>query len=821
MPYQDLYCPSDDPPPYELIASHGMQGGTEVDADGRIEVDLDSKVCKAVAKFIPLPGEEDLRYPPPTYPSFATGEIRLNIVIHVVGSRGDVQPFIALGNELQKHGHRVRLATHNVFGTFVRDSGLEFYPIGGDPAELMAYMVKNPGLIPQMKSLRAGDIQKKRAMVAEMLHGCWKSCIEDDPMSQTPFVADAIIANPPSFAHIHCAQALGVPVHLMFTMPWSSTKAFPHPLANLKHSDTSQPIANYLSYGIVEWMTWQGLGDVINKWRSEIDLEPVPATEGPSLAETLKVPFTYCWSPALMPKPRDWPSHIDVCGFFFRETPSYTPPPELTAFLRDGPRPVYIGFGSIVIDDPEKFTATILEAVRNVGVRAIISRGWSKLGGAPSRNIFYIDDCPHEWLFQHVAAVVHHGGAGTTACGLRNGCPTTIVPFFGDQPFWGNMVAASGAGPKPIPYREINAHNFAQAIGFCLQPSALAAAQDMAMRMRLESGVQAAVASFHRQLPLTRMKCQILPDQPAVWEFRKSFSEPVYMSGIAAQILLESRRIDAKHIHLHNMNPIVIDNRRWDPITGTASATVVTGANMLKHGTDIFYKPIKEIHRGCSPNSSPSASLPELSPARGAGSPGGQSMRDMQPHPGRPRTGAGTTGAAFAASGKSLGKFVGYAYKGAVVDIPLATTEGLRAVPRLYGEDVRDLGPVRDWKSGVAIGGKSFAYGVAGGLTDIFVQPYKGAKDEGAIGAAKGIAKGTIGTMTKVGSGMLGLVAYPGHGICKSIQATGRSGTRKQIVNARGREREFIARRAVNAGLDQKAIVWTFDTVRRGKRNQR
>lgn len=142
----------------------------------------------------------------------ATRTIRLNIVIQVVGSRGDVQPFIAIGNELQKHGHRVRLATHNVFEDFVRQHGLEFYPIGGDPAELMAYMVKNPGLIPSMSSLRAGDIQAKRKMITVMLEGCWKSCIEADLRTNVPFTADAIIANPPSFAHIHCAQALGCPV---------------------------------------------------------------------------------------------------------------------------------------------------------------------------------------------------------------------------------------------------------------------------------------------------------------------------------------------------------------------------------------------------------------------------------------------------------------------------------------------------------------------------------------------------------------------------------------------------------------------------------
>lgn len=179
-------------------------------------------------------------------------------MIQVVGSRGDVQPFIALGNELTQYGHRVRLATHDVFEDFVRDSGLEFYPIGGDPAELMAYMVKSTGLIPSMESLRTGEIRRKRIMIREMLDGCWSSCIEPDMVTNHPFVADAIIANPPSFAHVHCAQALSIPVHLMFTMPWSTTKSFPHPLANMNAEDAQSSLKNQVSYDIVNWLTWQG-----------------------------------------------------------------------------------------------------------------------------------------------------------------------------------------------------------------------------------------------------------------------------------------------------------------------------------------------------------------------------------------------------------------------------------------------------------------------------------------------------------------------------------------------------------------------------------
>lgn len=122
--------------------------------------------------------------------------------------------------------------------------------------------MRNPGLIPSLKSLRAGDVQQKRRMVEKILQGCWKSCVDPGPKTGQPFVANAIIANPPSFGHVHCAEALGVPLHMMFTMPWTSTRMFPHPLANLKGMDSAteaEKLAlNWVSFAIVEWMTWQG-----------------------------------------------------------------------------------------------------------------------------------------------------------------------------------------------------------------------------------------------------------------------------------------------------------------------------------------------------------------------------------------------------------------------------------------------------------------------------------------------------------------------------------------------------------------------------------
>lgn len=189
---------------------------------------------------------------------------KLSIVVMVIGSRGDIQPFLKLGKSLKAYGHRVRIATHPAFKEFVEnDSGLEFFSVGGDPAELMAFMVKNPGMIPTMETLLKGEVGRRRDQMAEMFEGFWRACINatDDEHDtdnlkmmgkRAPFVADAIIANPPCFAHIHCAEALGIPLHLMFTFPYTPTQAFPHPLANIKKSNVDPGYTNFMSYPLVE-----------------------------------------------------------------------------------------------------------------------------------------------------------------------------------------------------------------------------------------------------------------------------------------------------------------------------------------------------------------------------------------------------------------------------------------------------------------------------------------------------------------------------------------------------------------------------------------
>lgn len=183
-------------------------------------------------------------------------------------------------------------------------------------------------------------------------------------------------------------------------------------------------------------MVWQGLGDLVNDFRVKtLCLDPVSTLWAPGATYRLHVPFTYMWSPGLVSKPPDWGPEIDVAGFVFLDlASSFQPSKELEDFLNAGEKPIYIGFGSIVVDDAEAFTQMIFKAVEMAGVRALVSQGWGGLGGenVPD-NVFMLGNVPHDWLFPRVTACVIHGGAGTTAIALKTGKPLQIVPFFGDQ----------------------------------------------------------------------------------------------------------------------------------------------------------------------------------------------------------------------------------------------------------------------------------------------------------------------------------------------------------------------------------------------------
>ncbi|CAO2837577.1 unnamed protein product [Amaranthus hypochondriacus] len=418
----------------------------------------------------------------------------MQIVMLIVGTRGDVQPFVAIGKRLQEYGHRVRLATHANFKEFVLASGLEFFPLGGDPKVLAGYMVKNKGFLPSEPS----EIPIQRNQMRDIIFSLLPACKDPDPDSHVPFTADAIIANPPAYGHVHVAEALQVPIHIFFTMPWTPTSEFPHPLSRVK-----QPVAYRLSYQVVDAMIWLGIRDMINEFRKKkLKLRPVTYLKPYSSAPD--IPYGYIWSPHLVPKPKDWGPKIDVVGFCFLDLASnYKPPEELVEWLEKGKKPIYIGFGSLPVREPEKMTKIIVRALELTDQRGIINKGWGGLGNLeePKDFVYLLDNVPHDWLFLQCSAVVHHGGAGTTAAGLKAACPTTIVPFFGDQPFWGEQVHAKGVGPPPIPIEDFVLEKLISAIRYMQDPKVKQRAVELAKAMENEDGVAGAVNAFHKHFP--------------------------------------------------------------------------------------------------------------------------------------------------------------------------------------------------------------------------------------------------------------------------------------------------------------------------------
>ncbi|KAI5211608.1 UDP-Glycosyltransferase/glycogen phosphorylase [Aureobasidium subglaciale] len=693
------------------------------------------------------------------------GSPRMNIAILIVGSRGDVQPFIALGQVLKAapYNHRVRICTHPVFKTFVESDGLEYYAIGGDPEKLMSYMVRNPGVLPTKASRKAGDVGARRAEIAEMLDGCWRACTEAGngvdsinlPATKTlsldsttslpdPFIADAIISNPPAYANIHIAERLSVPLHMMFTMPWSPTTAFPHPLTNVKSGASNNKMANYLSYYAMELLTSEGLIDLVNDFRvNTLALDPLHAAWGHQLLPQLKVPFTYCWSPALIPKPQDWGSNIGISGFFFLETAksSFQPDEALSKFLEAGPSPVYIGFGSIVVDDPDQMTNMILEAVRLSGVRALVSKGWGNLGGKDiPENVFLLGNVPHDWLFPRCSAVVHHGGAGTMAIGIALGKPTVVVPFFGDQPFWGEMVARAGTGPSPIRYKDLTAEKLASQITQALEPQVQDRAKELSDLIRSETGTKTAAGMFHATEQMQILNCFLIPDRVAVWRVRHT---NIQLSALGASILIDHNKIDRKSLKPLRKHRWYVEEGAQDPLIG-ALATLGSTAVGYKTCVSRLNRDIK------GPTSKDSVAPKVLFD--------GQVATD----------GSGNTL-------KSIGRF-GASIGGKILQFPIDllynVTNGFHNAPAhsMGDRTVRMRNEITGIRSGLKAGAEEVCFGLHDAKTGVVTQPIHGFEQDGAVGLVKGVGRVVGGLVCKSVAGTLGLPSHTLKGLARSIR---------------------------------------------------
>ncbi|KAF4313659.1 Sterol 3-beta-glucosyltransferase [Botryosphaeria dothidea] len=672
--------------------------------------------------------------------------------------------------------------------------------MGGDPEKLMAYMVRNPSILPSLASMRAGDVGMRRREIAEMLQGAWKGCTEAgdgirEPDDQdVPFVADAIIANPPSYAHIHIAEKLSIPLHIMFTMPWSPTGSFPHPLANIKQSPKSNNrVANWTSFYEIDLLQWEGLSDLINLFRVRtLDLDPISPIWGHSLFSRLEVPHTYCWSEALIPKPPDWGSHISISGFFFLPlASSFTPPPELLEFLDAGPPPVYIGFGSIIVDDPQRLTDMAFEAVRKTGVRALVSKGWGNMGGNTlPNNVFLLGNVPHDWLFPRVSAVVHHGGAGTTAIGIALGKPTVIVPFFGDQPWWANMVYRAGAGPEPCHFRNLTAEKLAQNITEALKPEMQVRAKELAAKIHGENGQEKAAQTF-QSMPQMR-------ERVAVWKDQRT---GLPLSAAAGVVLVGKGLIDPRDLTLAEHKRWYVEEGPPEPV----SALVGTLVGWVRAYQTVF----SEFKRDLSKPTKPSSTSNE-SASKSSLESDDSTLQRVKSHQALKMIPRRRSTRASEQSGK-----VGHALGGLAARTAQITflrgptislyniTNGFRNAPSCLLRDptVRRRDRIVDLRSGLRVGGKEFVYGLGDAVSGVVVLPYLGYKEgkkkkkerghrrtgsdlesqaDGGMrrirgarvrGVAKGVAQAVGGLVFKTGAAVLAPVGYGAKGVEREVSA--------------------------------------------------
>lgn len=414
----------------------------------------------------------------------------MKITIITAGSRGDVQPFVALGVGLKKAGHHAKICTHSSFEGLILQYGLDY---GFMNDEMVRFLVSDHG----HEAIESADgpfgwlktaarVSKQfKPIVRRMLEEQWKAAQG----------SDVIIYHPKAAGGYDIAEKLDVPLIISIPLPLlTPTRAFPCVLfSRLKLGGWF----NRLSYSFLRYAGAM-YGGVINTWRQEIlELPPRRITAGSLVRRNGEpVPVMYSYSPLVVPRPDDWPETTVATGYWFLDGgEDWEPSDELTSFLATGPPPVYIGFGSIAGRNPARTTTIVSKALRTTGQRGIIASGWGGLEASVlPETVFRIEQAPHDWLLPQVAAVVHHGGAGTIAAGLRAGKPTIVCPFFGDQPFWGSRIAELGVGPKPIPQKKLTTETLAAAIHVAVTDEDMRrCAAELGEKIRMEDGVGCAV----------------------------------------------------------------------------------------------------------------------------------------------------------------------------------------------------------------------------------------------------------------------------------------------------------------------------------------
>jgi len=426
----------------------------------------------------------------------------MRIGIITIGSRGDVQPYIALGAGFKRAGYEVRLLTHGAFAEAVRAEELDFVDLGVDPRTVMEQVMQEAGLAKRSSRialLRQGAFMRQALRIAQpLLQEGAKLCF------QATQDVDALLLNPLGiYIGIPLAHLRGIPAFAANLQPLMPTREFPSVLFPPAPAPLApwQSLYNRFSAEVVERVRWPLYRGSMGKAVHAVLGTPLRSPLAQMRRE--QTPHFYGFSTHVLPRPADWPPFCHVTGYWFLDSKTaWSPPADLENFLQAGPKPVYIGFGSMRGADERGFTEQVVSALQRSGQRGILLTGWGALAQVSlPETIFAIEAVPHGWLFPRVAAVVHHGGSGTTGAGLRAGLPSLIVPFIGDQSFWGQQICARGLGPQPIEQKRLSAEALAQAITTMITDQTMRQrAATVGERIRAEDGVGNAVRLVERYL---------------------------------------------------------------------------------------------------------------------------------------------------------------------------------------------------------------------------------------------------------------------------------------------------------------------------------
>ncbi|MGX1881750.1 glycosyltransferase [Streptomyces sp. NPDC055287] len=410
------------------------------------------------------------------------------------GSRGDVSPYTGLAHGLAQAGHEVTLVTHACFAPLVEAAGVGFHPLPVDPR---AELASARGRALHRSVTDVGKLARMVSMARALVGGM------TDDLLQAARGSDVLLVSSSLGPLGHTiAEGLALPSMGVYLQPLAATGAFPPSVTGTRSwGAAGNRLAGRTVNAAVDAAVDAIFADTTRALRARLGLPAASPRAARRVRERQDWPVHHGFSALVVPRPRDWRPGLGIAGYWWpQDPPEVHLPAPLSDFLAAGPPPVFVGLGSATVPDPGRLSGTVVRALRAAGLRGVIQRGWSGLHAeTDASDMITVDEIPHSVLFPHMAAVVHHAGAGTTGAGLRVGVPAVPVPIQFDAAFWSSRLVALGVAPQAVPLRGLTAPRLAAALGRATTEAAYGRrARELAARLRAEDGVRPVLAAVDR-----------------------------------------------------------------------------------------------------------------------------------------------------------------------------------------------------------------------------------------------------------------------------------------------------------------------------------